>query len=226
MMHQISLYLRNETCCFSPFYADGLLAVLRRLGWLDFTILGGRHRAETARYLHANALAFDEGRKQGPYDLVVTCTDLIVQRNIRKGPLVLVQEGITEQEGALFDWVKRFSLPRFLANTAATGLSNAYDVFCVASPGYRDHFIRNGVSAEKIAVTGIPNFDHVDGLREQSFPLKGFVLAATSPLRESLRLDDRAAFIRKAVQLAAGRPLVFKLHPNAVSYTHLRAHET
>src|SRR5206468_1768853 len=41
-----------------------------------------------------------------------------------------------------------------------------------------------------------------------------FALACTSPLREVFRSEDRVAFIRRAVQIAAGRPLVFKLHPN------------
>jgi CDP-glycerol glycerophosphotransferase (TagB/SpsB family) len=40
------------------------------------------------------------------------------------------------------------------------------------------------------------------------------VLIATSDLRETGRLDRRKAFIRKASEIAAGRQLVFKLHPN------------
>jgi hypothetical protein len=40
------------------------------------------------------------------------------------------------------------------------------------------------------------------------------VLACTSNLRELFRREDRAAFIRRAVEIAAGRQLIFKLHPN------------
>jgi len=40
------------------------------------------------------------------------------------------------------------------------------------------------------------------------------VLVCTSPLREVFRGEDREAFIRRAVAIAAGRQLVFKLHPN------------
>jgi hypothetical protein len=40
------------------------------------------------------------------------------------------------------------------------------------------------------------------------------VLVATSDIRETFRKDDRPDFIRRCVQLAAGRPLIFKLHPN------------
>ncbi len=36
---------------------------------------------------------------------------------------------------------------------------------------------------------------------------------ATSPLRETFRLDDRQAFIRKCSQIAGERKLIFKLHP-------------
>ena len=128
------------------------------------------------------------------YDLVITGTDLVIQRNIRGIRLILIQEGITEPEGWSYQTVKRFGLPRYLANTAATGLSDAYDAFCVASPGYRDLFIGKGVKAEKIAITGIPNFDDLQAYMENDFPYHGYVLAATSPLRESFRKDDRSSF--------------------------------
>ena len=145
--------------------------------------------------------------------LVVTCSDLIVQNNIRRNRLVLVQEGITEPEGWMYWLVKWLKLPRYLANTAASGLSNAYDIFCVASHGYRDLFISKGVKPAKLVVTGIPNFDHFAELISTDAPGSGNVLVATSALRECMLPDDRAAFIRKCVRIADGRPLVFKLHP-------------
>jgi hypothetical protein len=40
------------------------------------------------------------------------------------------------------------------------------------------------------------------------------VLVCTSPLREIFQGEDREAFLRKAVEIADGRPLIFKLHPN------------
>jgi hypothetical protein len=126
---------------------------------------------------------------------------------------VLVQEGITEPENLLYWLVKWLKLPRYLANTAATGLSNAYDIFCVASHGYRDLFIGKGVKPAKILVTGIPNFDNFQALPKSDFPVCDFVLVATSALREGFQPDDRAAFLRKCVRIADGRPLIFKLHP-------------
>jgi hypothetical protein len=36
---------------------------------------------------------------------------------------------------------------------------------------------------------------------------------ATSPLRETFRRDNRIAFLDKCREIAAGRPVIFKLHP-------------
>ncbi|WP_198175186.1 hypothetical protein [Spirosoma telluris] len=41
-------------------------------------------------------------------------------------------------------------------------------------------------------------------------------MVATSDIRETFRIDDRPAFIRKAVEQAKGRQLLFKLHPNEI----------
>ena len=156
----------------------------------------------------------DYGGQAHSYDLVITGSDLVVQQNIRGKRLILVQEGMTEAESLLFHLVRRFKLPRFLANTAATGLSNAYDLFCVASQGYRDHFIQKGIHPQKIAVTGIPNFDHTETYRHNDFPYRDFVLAATSCIRETLKPDNRSAFIRWVLEIAGDRQVIFKLHPN------------
>ena len=214
MLHRIAWHLMDEyDCYFTPFYADGMIDMAARAGWMDFTVLGGRHRRETDRYLSANRLKVDWRGQARAYDLVVTCSDLIVQNNIRKKRLVLVQEGMTEPENLLYWLVKWLKLPRYLANTASTGLSNAYDIFCVASHGYRDLFIRKGVKSAKIAVTGIPNFDNFNKQLSNDFLLHDYVLVATSALRECFRPDDRVAFLRKCVRIAGGRPLIFKLHP-------------
>jgi hypothetical protein len=214
MMHQIAQRLADCRCCFTPYYATGLFRPLARSGLLDWTILGGRHRRNTDAYLAQHQLPVDFGGRARNYELVVTCSDLLVQANVRRKPLVLVQEGITEPENPFFWLVKTFKLPRYWANTAATGLSDAYDLFCVASPGYRDFFIRKGVRAEKIAVTGIPNFDNAAQYSDNSFPHRGYVLVATSDMRETGKWDDRARFIVEAREIAAGRQMIFKLHPN------------
>lgn len=213
MMHKISTHLGEHKCSFTPYYANGIEDLAAREGWLDFTVLGGRHLKDTMDYLADNHLNVDLRGERGGYNLVVTCGDLIVQKNIRGRRLVLVQEGITEPETWLYHAVKALNLPRYLANTAAMGLSDAYDIFCVASEGYARHFIRKGVRPEKIAVTGIPNFDNLMENLKNDFPYRGYVLVATSPLRESFRYDNRDTFLRRCVEIAAGRPLIFKLHP-------------
>jgi hypothetical protein len=214
MMHQIARCLPEHHCYFTPFYAEGLLGFLSRKGMLDFTILGGNHLKNTRAYLAEHHLPVDFGGRARFYDAVITCTDLILQSNIRGKRLILVQEGMIEPEGMLYHLVRLLKLPRFLANTATTGLSDAYDLFCVASAGYRDLFIQKGVRPEKIAVTGIPNFDHASAYMDNNFPYRDFVLAATSCARETFKPDDRPAFIRQVLQIANGRQVIFKLHPN------------
>lgn len=214
ILHKISTCLPEVDCSFTPFFTEGSESVFRKTSLLDHTIMGGAHRRATLQYIHENHLQMDEGGRNGPYDLVLTCTDLIVQRSLRKSRLILVQEGITEKEGLTYQLVKYLGLPRVLANTAATGLSNAYDYFCVASPGYRALFIQKGVRPEKIIVTGIPNFDQADGYKNNSFPYRNYVLVATSSIRETFGLDDRITFLKKARRIAGKKKVIFKLHPN------------
>ena len=214
-MHQISKHLSEYEHAFSPYYCDGLDEILRRLGLLEFTIIGDKLAGRCRRYLEDHRLPIDYQGKKRPYDLVVTCSDVYLQKNIRDNRIVLVQEGITDPETFAFQLVTRFRfLPLWLAGTAATGLSDAYRKFCVASEGYRDFFIRKGARADKIVVTGIPNFDDCGRYRANNFPHSHYVLVCTSPLREMFRGEDREAFIRKAVDIAGGRRLIFKLHPN------------
>lgn len=214
-MYQIAQHFPPEyTCYFTPHYADGIENLAAQMGLLDYTVLGGRHKQETLHFLKTHNVLMDERGERHTYDLVITCSDLLVQRNLRGQRVVLVQEGITEPEGWAYHLVKTFSfLPRYIANTATNGLSDAYLKFFVASEGYRDLFIRKGVRPEKIVVTGIPNFDNVKKHLINDFPYRDYVLAATTPLRESLRFDDRPAFLRKCVRIADGRQLIFKLHP-------------
>jgi len=214
-MHQIAAHLADYEQAFTPYYCDGIQEIYRRLGLMEFTIIGRKLASKCRQYLEEHSLAIDYQGKNGPYDLVLTCSDTYIQRNIRNNRIVLVQEGITDPETFAYRLVTRFRfLPLWLAGTAATGLSHAYRCFCVASEGYRAFFVRKGACPEKIAVTGIPNFDDCQRFRTNSFPHRNYVLVCTSPLREVFRSEDRKAFIVRAVQIAAGRPLIFKLHPN------------
>lgn len=213
-LHKIAQHFADHNCFFTPFYADGAENFAAQMGWLPFSVLGGRHVKDTTRYIGTHALQVDPRGQQHDYDLIVTCSDLIVQKNIRGKRILLIQDGITEPETWLYQGVKKFGFPRYLANTAALGLSDAYHIFCVASPGYRDLFISKGARAEKLSVTGMPNFDDLASYARNDFPYHDYVLVATSPLRESFRFDDRIGFITRCIQIANGRPLIFKLHPS------------
>ncbi len=214
-MHQIAAELPDHDSYFTPYYCDGFIDVIRRTGLLEFSILGQAHRNRCLAYLREHNLNIDSEGKGQTYDLVVTCSDLIVPKNIRRGPVVLVQEGMTDPETFLYHLVRTFRfLPAWLASTAATGLSGKYDVFCVASEGYRDLFVSKGIAPHRIVVTGIPNFDNCARFLHNDFPHRHFVLACTSDSRETWAYENRKAFIRKTVEIAAGRPLIFKLHPN------------
>jgi hypothetical protein len=214
MMHQISKQLNYCECYFSPFYGDGFVGYLSKTHLLDFSVLGGQFRERTLNYLESNNLKIDYEGKQNDYDIVFTCSDLVIPQNIRNKKVILVQEGMTDPENFIYHLVKTLKLPRWIASTSTTGLSNAYDKFCVASVGYRDLFIRKGVKPEKIVVTGIPNFDNCKKYLNNNFPFRNYVLVATSDARETYKYENRGKFIRKAVEIANGRQLIFKLHPN------------
>lgn len=214
IIHQVAGNLPEMDCRFTPFFGGGILTLLSQFKLLEHTILSGAHYQTTMQYLRDHHLPIDEGGKEGPYDLVLTCTDLVVPPSIRASKVILVQEGITENEGLIYSLVKNFKFPRVLANTAATGLSNAYEYFCVASQGYRSLFIRKGIQPEKVIVTGIPNFDKAIGYRKNNFPYKNFALIATSSIRETYGFDNRQEFLTKARRLAGKRRVIVKLHPN------------
>ncbi len=213
-MHKISQHFDDCDCFFTSFYATWPIDLLVKKRLLDFTILGGKFREETENYFITNHLSTDYQAKNNHYDLVFTCQDILIPRNIRRKKIVLVQEGMTEPENLVYHMVKFLSLPRWLAGTSATGLSHAYDLFFVASEGYRDLFVSKGVDPAKIKVTGIPNFDNAVQYLNNDFPHRDFVLAATSDRRETLNYDNRKKFIQKVLKIANGRKIIFKLHPN------------
>ena len=216
MMVQISRHLDQHDLWFTPHYTDGLLHKMEQRGLLEWTVAGHKHQQRAIDYFDDQGLQVDLRGEQHEYDLVVTCADLFVPRNIRHKRIVLVQEGMTDPENLAFYLVKYLKLPRYLASTSTFGLSNAYVRMCVASNGYRDHFIRKGVRPEKIVVTGIPNFDNCAKLYDEPFELQNrkYVLVATSDARETFKYENRKKFIRYAQEIAAGRDVVFKLHPN------------
>lgn len=212
-MLEIGAQLAEHNCFYTPFYCDGHLLRASQKGWLDFTAVAGPLRERTLRHLRDAGVAIDDRGEGRAYDLVVTCTDLVVQQNIKGKRIVLVQEGLTEPEGILYWMVKHLGVPRVFANTAAFGLSDEYELFCVASEGSRALFLRKGVRPEKMIVTGIPNFDNLSKYLDNDFPHRDYVLVCTSNARETFKRDHRTRFLRRAIAIAGDRPILFKLHP-------------
>jgi hypothetical protein len=216
MMHKIAKELPECDAYFTPYYATGVLWVMTKLKMLEFTILGGAFKKNTLEYIKQNNLKLDFEGRNNNYDLVFTSQDLIVPKNITKFKTILVQEGMTDPPDWRYHVTRFLGLPRWCASTSMTGLSHQYDYFCVASEGFKEQFIKRGVNSEKIRVTGIPNFDDFEKLKNLEFEHKNFVLVATSDIRETKKYENRKKFIRKAQKIAQGRKLLFKLHPNEI----------
>jgi len=214
-MHQISGCLTDYDHYFSPFFSDGILGAASERGLLEFTIMGRKRSERTLDYLRLHECKLDIGGLGYDYDLVVTCTDLIVPRHIRRKKIVLVQEGMTEPETVLYHLARNFQwIPRWIAGTSTTGLSDVYEKFCVASEGYRELFINKGVNPTKIVVTSIPNFDNCEQYLQNDFQYRDYVLVCTSDNRETFIYENRIKNIRKYLEMAEGSQLMFKLHPN------------
>jgi hypothetical protein len=214
-MAAIADALPEARSSFSPYIADGLPERLRRCGLLERTILGTAAQRRVVDYCERTGRHMDIGGHHGGYDVVVTCSDLIVPHHLRRYPMVLVQEGMTDPERLAFRIVRRFpSLLPYLPTTSATGLSDLYTMFCVASEGYRRHFVRKGVRPEKIVVTGIPNFDNAVGYLQNSVPHRGYVLLCTSDMRETWKVENRRELLLRTRSIARGRQIIVKLHPN------------
>ena len=217
MLHKVANELPECERWFTPYYCDdwSALDVLRRLGLLEYFVLGRKTRRETLDYCAEHGLQVDLGGRRGGYDLAVTCTDLLIQRNIRHTRIVGVQEGVIDPPAFWFKVRKYLPwLPRWAISTTALGLSGMYDRYCVASDGYIEEFAARGAPADRLVATGMPDFDDLARLRKPGHWIEGHVLACTTDGREIFRPDNRAAFIRWALEIAKGRPLVFKFHPN------------
>ncbi len=222
-MHQIARLLEDE--CepyFSQIYYDGWMRGFYKfmLGarLLERTVVSGHIKQKADAYLQQHGLRNDfENRvfKQ-QYDLIVCCSDIVVPWNLlAHTKSVFIQEGMTDPLNWWARQVRRFTnFPILTVSTALNGMNNCCDVYCVASAGYAAHFRKIGVDAGKLVVTGIPNFDDIERLRHNHFPRRGYVLVATTDMRETYRPDNRKRFFREAARIAAGRPMLVKFHPN------------
>jgi hypothetical protein len=217
-MHQISKYLDEDyDCFFSQIFPDTAFvkALLKHTSLGDGTVLTGQFKARSENYLMQHGLQNDYGGNLHNYDLVVNCSDMIVARKFRKTKTIWVQEGMIDKRTPLTGIVKAVGLPPyFTGDTSLNGSTNVCDIYCAASEGYKNHFAKYGTDSEKLIVTGIPNYDNHRQFVNNDFPYHNYVMVATSDMRETLRFENRPAFIKKAVKIADGRQLLFKLHPN------------
>lgn len=222
-MHQIARLLADE--CepyFSQIYYDGWMRgfykLMLRARLLERTVVSGHIKQKADAYLQQHGLRNDFENKalREKYDLIVCCSDIVVPWNLlAKTKSVFIQEGMTDPLNWWARQVKRFTnFPILTVSTALNGMNNCCDLYCVASAGYAEHFQKIGVDAGKLVVTGIPNFDDMERLRHNRFPHRGYVMVATTDMRETYRPDNRKRFFREATRIAAGRPMLVKFHPN------------
>jgi len=216
-MHQISQHLNGYDCWFSQLFPDSLFlkSVLKYTPFANGTVLTGQFKERSENYLKQHGLQIDYGGNLNKYDLVVNCTDMVVAGKFRQTKTIWVQEGMIDKRTPLTEIVRTLKAsPYFTGDTSLNGSTNICDIYCAASPGYKEHFSKYGTDARKIIVTGIPNYDNHQQFVHNDFPYHNYVMVATSDMRETYRYENRVAFIKSAVKIADGRQLLFKLHPN------------
>lgn len=218
-MHQISLQMPGYDCWFSQIFADSPIInmVIDYTPFLDKTALSGQFKKNSENYCLEHGLQVDYKAKKNRYDLVVYCADMIIPDRMLQTKTLWVQEGMIDELTLMSKIVKKLHLPPYFAvGTSLNGASNICDVYCAASEGYKQYFTSVGTDEKRLFVTGIPNFDNCQRFLDNNFPHKNFVLVATSDIRECFKQEDRPAFIKNCAHIAAGRQLIFKLHPNEI----------
>lgn len=214
-IHEVGKLLPEYDQYYTPHYGDTFMTLVRELGLIEYAITGKKRGRNTLDYLQRHGLKVDMYGSRGDYDMVISCSDVLVPRNIRRSKIVVVQEGLLDPDHRSYHLIRAFPfLPHWLAGTAMTGLSGMYDAICVASEGYREHLTERGADPSKIHVTGLIHFDDCKQYQDNDFPHRGYVLVCTSDGRETWKKDDRLGLIARAVRLAGNRQLIFKLHPN------------
>src|ERR1700722_5541677 len=112
-MHQISAMLKDDyDCWFTQFFPDyGFEKLALNIGLMEDSIFSGQFKAKADRYLADNNLQVDYMGERNTYDMTVCCTDLIVQRKLRKAKTVWVQEGMIDK---LNPWARIVHASKFI----------------------------------------------------------------------------------------------------------------
>ncbi|MCZ2443923.1 MAG: hypothetical protein LC101_09140 [Flavobacteriales bacterium] len=218
-MYQIYLQLKEEfDCYFTQFFpGDWMMDAAVALKTMETTILSGHFRQKGEQFVAAHGLKYDyRGSQLGnTYDLIFMCIDISYPPIARRTKTIWVQEGMIDPITPWAKWVKRLRLPAYFAvRTSLNGSMNRADIYCAASEGYKEYFANMGTERDRIVVTGMINFDNASQYLYNDFPYHDYVLVCTSDIRETFRDEDRVSFIKHCVDIANGRPLIFKLHPN------------
>lgn len=216
-MHQIANELCEFDCWFSQLFTDNALLnyAINNTTLLNGTVLSNKFREISESYLRQHSLQIDYAARQNQYHLVVYCSDMVVPPRMRQTKTIWVQEGMIDRYTLWSKIVKALKLPpTACGNTSLNGSSNICDIYCAASAGYKQQFAARGTQNPKIVVTGMPNYDNQLQHLNNGFPHHNYVMVATTDMRETYRFENRKAFIKQAVKIAKGRPMLFKLHPN------------
>jgi hypothetical protein len=216
-MHQIARELPEYDCWFSHLFTDSSIinAAIKHTTLVNGTILGNHFKENSEAYLLKHNLQIDYRGEANDYDLVVYCSDLMIPQRMRTAKTIWIQEGMVDKFTFTSKVVQTLGLPPwYCCNTSLNGASNICDVYCVASEGYKSYFTQRGTENARMVVTGMPNYDNLKEFLNNDFPYRDYVMVATSDMRETYRFENRPAFIKKAVNIANGRRLLFKLHPN------------
>lgn len=218
-MHLIANELPDHDCWFSQFFPDPKIAKLamRYTSILETTIMSGKFRKNSEQYMRDNHLQIDYAAQQHKYDLVLFCTDMAVPARIAKVKTMWIQEGMIDQANWKTKLAKTLHLPAWITqDTSLNGASDSCDIYCAASEGYKNYFAKMGTERSKLFVTGMVNYDNLKQHLHNNFSHNGYVMVATSDIRETFRTEDRAAFLKECVKMADGRQLLFKFHPNEI----------
>lgn len=215
-MHSISKFLSQFDCYFSQFFSGNLL-IAKAIEWgiLDTTIMGNPLRKRAEDYILKHKLPNDYKAQINSYDLVVFCSDMLFPKKFLNTKTIWIQEGMIDPYTILSAFIQKTGIPRYWSfGTSLNGTSNLCDIYCAASEGYKNYFIQNGTEKRKLIVTGIPNYDNLTQYGQNNFEHQGYVMVATTDMRETYRYENRPQFLLKCVDIAGGRKLLFKLHPN------------
>jgi hypothetical protein len=216
-MFQIARELPEYDCWFSQMFSDSpVISYLKnKTSLLDKTIISEPHRKKSEAFLKEHGCNIDYEARLNTYDLAVCCSDLIFPKKLRSIKTIWVQEGMIDRVTLLSKIVKALKLsPTLCFNTSLNGATNQCDLYCAASEGYRRYISRMGTDKAKVFVTGMINYDNAAQYLDNDFPHHGYIMVATTDMRETARPENRVKFIKHCVSLAKGRPLLFKLHPN------------